>query len=525
MIDIRSLFFLLVVTVVDIAGQELPDCNSDRPNSWATHRTLYVPENLLTDSVKDANWADALCCVYTHVQVIAAGGRPSLTTYDGRNYRIDADTFQELAEQTMHDICDMSMGSQDCNRRDRCVDGSLTDSLNQYLSCSSERPSGIRGRWSTYRTLEIPHQLYDPNSDDQTARIDSLCCVYTRIEIVNKDHPTLLLYDGSTQGVSGNTLVDIADSAMADICGMQMGSEDCNEQSVCVDDATTLVPVGGTNEDPDEDENENENENEGNSGGTAFPGCFPGEAMVNVLNKGAKTMMELQIGDKVLTRDGAYSEVYGFGHRDADTTETPYVELRTGETSLTLSNDHMVFKSTDEAVPAIGIHVGDEIQMADGTVATIESVRAVLAKGAYAPFTYSGDLVVDGIVASSYVAFHSTTGTTSLWGIDVTFHWMAHTFQSFRRLTCRLNMCPDETYNEDGIADWVALPFHFAQRVWSPEQAGFWRDLGVLVVLAIGIAIAFLEWSVSSPTGLTTLGLFCGAFWFAIHPSSKKTTA
>ena len=90
----NSLFLGTFLASIAAVSAELPDCNSDRPNSWATHRTLYVPEDLLTDPVKDGNWADALCCVYTYVEIIPAERQPSLTTYYNSNYPIYVDTFQ-----------------------------------------------------------------------------------------------------------------------------------------------------------------------------------------------------------------------------------------------------------------------------------------------------------------------------------------------------------------------------------------------------------------------------------------------
>ena len=65
----------------------LPLCDSDRPNSWATHRTLTLPQHIITGTAVEDAWSKALCCVYTHVE---AGdvSEPVLTTYDGSRYKI-----------------------------------------------------------------------------------------------------------------------------------------------------------------------------------------------------------------------------------------------------------------------------------------------------------------------------------------------------------------------------------------------------------------------------------------------------
>lgn len=128
---IPASLFVLFVVAAGIGGQRhavlaLPSCNSDRPNSWATHRTLSIPnspEFFNNNSDDDDRWAMALCCVYTHVEL---SDRPTtsqaqMTTYDGSKYTIQADTFVRAAERAMDDVCGMSMGSDDCRRRSRCV--------------------------------------------------------------------------------------------------------------------------------------------------------------------------------------------------------------------------------------------------------------------------------------------------------------------------------------------------------------------------------------------------------------------
>ena len=47
---IPTSLFVIVVVASGIGGQQhtalaLPSCNSDRPNSWATHRTLSIPNS------------------------------------------------------------------------------------------------------------------------------------------------------------------------------------------------------------------------------------------------------------------------------------------------------------------------------------------------------------------------------------------------------------------------------------------------------------------------------------------------
>lgn len=105
----------------------LPACTSDRPG-WATYRRVLVPRTMMTgiDTAAEAAWSEALCCVFTRVTVIdSTAPRGRMILYDGSSYRVLADSFEELAETFLTDICEMPMGVEDCRLRARCVDTAL----------------------------------------------------------------------------------------------------------------------------------------------------------------------------------------------------------------------------------------------------------------------------------------------------------------------------------------------------------------------------------------------------------------
>ena len=82
----------------------LPTCDSERPNSWATFRTLSIPNvpEFLGINNDDASsrWARALCCVYTHVEKSDRLSQAQMKTYDGSKYNIRADSFVEAARKS-----------------------------------------------------------------------------------------------------------------------------------------------------------------------------------------------------------------------------------------------------------------------------------------------------------------------------------------------------------------------------------------------------------------------------------------
>ncbi len=121
----------------------MPYCDSERPNSWATHRTLTIPESCIQGSVMEIAMANALCCVYTHVVVVAGDFTnrvPYLETYDGSMYAygecstIDNDnesstetyTSINVMEDVMGNVCGMSMGSRDCFDQAACIEDAKT---------------------------------------------------------------------------------------------------------------------------------------------------------------------------------------------------------------------------------------------------------------------------------------------------------------------------------------------------------------------------------------------------------------
>ena len=144
--------------------------------------------------------------------------------------------------------------------------------------------------------------------------------------------------------------------------------------------------------------------------------CFPGSATVQLQGGGTKLMRELAVGDKVLVGPGGqHSEVYMFSHRLVDATVN-YVELETatGE-RLHLSGGHYLYigggiGGGGHLVEAQHVKVGDNVTLgATGVGAPVVAVRSVRKEGLYNPHTLQGDIVVDGVLASTYTAAFSPT--------------------------------------------------------------------------------------------------------------------
>ncbi len=129
--------------------------------------------------------------------------------------------------------------------------------------------------------------------------------------------------------------------------------------------------------------------------------CFPAGARVNTKQRGMVTMAELRIGDQVEIGSGEYSSVYMFTHREESKTYE-FVELETeGGSRLRLTAGHFVYadgvlKRTDE------VRVGEYLMDRDNKPSRVVSIASVVDRGLYNPQTLHGDIVVNGVVASTY---------------------------------------------------------------------------------------------------------------------------
>jgi len=144
--------------------------------------------------------------------------------------------------------------------------------------------------------------------------------------------------------------------------------------------------------------------------GTEELNCFP--AYTTVLRKDGKVvrMDQLEIGDDVLVDTaGTYSKVYLFTHR-SPYARSEFIKITTSVPNLvlTVSAGHYVYRkiassTMKELTRADGVRLGDIVHGVNGE-AKVTKVERVVANGLYAPHSYHGDIVVDGIQTSSYTA-------------------------------------------------------------------------------------------------------------------------
>ena len=231
-------------------------------------------------------------------------------------------------------------------------------------------------------------------------------------------------------------------------------------------------------------------------------------------------MDALKIGDAVLTRDGTYSKVYSFGHF-APETLTKYLQIHTlnNKTPLEISNNHLLYVFDGDkhtrVVAAGEVKVGDTLLMENGIPAQVDSIRRVTRSGAYAPLTGTGEFVVDGFVASSYVSRDWVKNMVSGQTLHLLQHGAAFPFRVF----CGLFGCEDETYDEStGYSPWISFWFGLEQwqlRLSTTLQLAFL----LFVVAPIALVAVFAGKLLTSPTAMlfhVAAALICYSAWQSI---------
>ncbi|XP_072234106.1 indian hedgehog B protein-like [Leuresthes tenuis] len=164
-------------------------------------------------------------------------------------------------------------------------------------------------------------------------------------------------------------------------------------------------------------------------------GCFPGNASVTLESGVQKSISALRPGERVLASSGSdgggelvFSEVLTFLDRDPTTQRLFYTLQTEAGAQLSLTAAHLIFVSegncSEGAEPAHGAlrtvyasqaEPGQCLLVSEGKVGRLSRISRVsvnMRRGAFAPLTWRGTVVVDGVVASCYAV--------------VDQHWLAH---------------------------------------------------------------------------------------------------
>lgn len=252
--------------------------------------------------------------------------------------------------------------------------------------------------------------------------------------------------------------------------------------------------------------------------------CFSATSLVQVEGKGATYMQDLQVGDKVLTGDNTYKPVYTWGHRDEELT-AKFLQIYTeeGKRPMELTGRHLLFVIDQDgkrkAIRADEAKVGDQVvpapsagsENAVSVPVHIQKIQFIVRKGAYMPLTTDGTIVVDDLVASSYVSIQEdapkVVENTRYFNLNE--QSLAHWWMSPYRMFC-MGVSPKYCDAKDnGINRWMeggrqmaklAEPYGFFGRVvvYGGINFAFFAFFNLVEFLFLGPALA--------PLGLFLIG-------------------
>mmetsp|Transcript_30262 Transcript_30262/g.34494 ORF Transcript_30262/g.34494 Transcript_30262/m.34494 type:complete len:957 (-) Transcript_30262:37-2907(-) len=243
--------------------------------------------------------------------------------------------------------------------------------------------------------------------------------------------------------------------------------------------------------------------------------CFPMKATVEVLGKGVTLMKNLEIGDKVKVSDENFETIYSFGHKEENII-AEYIVLTTQSTQLEISMNHMVFLADGRAIPSSLVKIGNEIVLSSNKSEVVTTIGKTHLPGAFAPFTPSGIIIVNGVKVSTYVAFQESSNINiGVISTGVSFQWVANTFEYPHRVWCawQFSTCQREKY-VNGISTWVYYSNQFAAWLFSQH----WTITFVIwsILMVYFLLISALQVS------LTVQGLITIAFMFKLRKESRR---
>lgn len=198
-----------------------------------------------------------------------------------------------------------------------------------------------------------------------------------------------------------------------------------------------------------------------------------------------------------------YERVYAFGHYKEKAKPIEFLRIHTfpfdrRKRPLEITGQHMVYlHNKQNPVRADSLKVGDILRGDHYTGLTVTMLSKVERREQYAPLTPHGTILVDGIMASSYISLqqdareHIELGESGF-TVAISQRVMVHMFLSPLRMYCLgWTKEPCESYNEEGLPPFVAFGLNLAD--WGNRQNVFVQLVGLFVFFLILLPIYLIE--------------------------------
>ena len=237
-------------------------------------------------------------------------------------------------------------------------------------------------------------------------------------------------------------------------------------------------------------------------------------------------MKDLQVGDKILTASNTYQPIYSFGHYDPEKM-AQFFQIHTQDSVIELTGEHLVFrKNHDHPVRADSLREGDSLLGQGGLVQEVRAIKKIQRQGLYTPFTPDGTVVVDGIVASSYVSLQDGNDFLRMKSglvLPLSMHDYIHMGMSPLRMFCMgVSSRYCTTLNEEGIPPYAALSIDMSH--WTSRQNVVIQTLLLAIFLLVYIpliAVEFIFGPTMAPLAVFVLSAVYG--WRRRHRLATST--
>lgn len=197
---------------------------------------------------------------------------------------------------------------------------------------------------------------------------------------------TVCIYSANIPGADDEASDGEANSSSEPMLAPHMGGEEEEEEEERDDDdyGDPTPSVEATTEDEVEEN----------------PGCFPAHSLVELKNGTVREMHKLEIGDLVRTGTSTFSTVFMFTHRIGYGNYS-FIRIETSKGSiLSLTPGHYIYVNSGLSA-AKAVKVGDVVHGRNGGE-IVQAVSFTKEGGLFNPQTVDGDIMVNGIRASTY---------------------------------------------------------------------------------------------------------------------------
>jgi hypothetical protein len=139
----------------------------------------------------------------------------------------------------------------------------------------------------------------------------------------------------------------------------------------------------------------------GAKAGTKEKSCFPGRATAELESGRTVRMDELAVGDRVRVGAAEFSPVFLFTHKvGAVVNRFVRITIASGH-AISATPGHYLYVNGELAAAAT-VKVGDMMTLGSGALSPVAAVSVTTERGLFNPQTAHGDIVVDGVLSSTY---------------------------------------------------------------------------------------------------------------------------